>query len=296
MERPQLAVVIEMWVVLLFCQSAQVVSQLVTCSPSEVMEPVGAAAAFTCKFPNMNNSEYTPNLYRDYNESQGRKIIELKEKQGGGKYSVVRVDSRTFVVNILNLEKEDTGKYYCGLISFSLARPVIESNRSTLTVTEKANTTAEPDMQEEEEESRGWNAKEVIPLACVGGAALILGLAFLAFWLLKAVRRKQGALQEEETWPAENAALVSSVLFQALPPVGVCLQHPEREPPAVNIFTVDYGILEFPPKAPPRRPAVEKTEYATIVFPTCGKERKGRFLTCEKSPKLQNYPGRAELS
>ncbi|KAL8188275.1 UNVERIFIED_CONTAM: hypothetical protein K2H54_064537 [Gekko kuhli] len=70
---------------------------------------------------------------------------------------------------------------------------------------------------------------------------------------------------EEETRPAENAPL-------------------ERAPPVATIFTVDYGILEFPAKSPPRRPPMEKTEYATIVFPTC-----------EKSPKRQNYLDRAQL-
>nr|XP_056705899.1 programmed cell death protein 1 [Euleptes europaea] len=253
MESPQLAVVIETWALLFFCRSAQVVNQSVTYLPSQLTKPVGDTAVFTCKFPNVIASEYKHNWYREYNESQTRKITELKEKHDSGKYSgkysVTRVDSHTFEVKILNLEKTDAGKYYCGLIAISSTRPVIESNRSILMVTEKANATAEPDLQEEEEEEENGerNGKE-IPLAFIGGAGLFLGLAFLGFLLFKAVRRKK----EEVTRPSENAPL-------------------EEEPPAVNIFTVDYGILEFPAKPPPKRPPEEKTEYATIVFPACKK-------------------------
>ncbi|KAL8188274.1 UNVERIFIED_CONTAM: hypothetical protein K2H54_064532 [Gekko kuhli] len=135
MESPRLAVVIETWALLLFCRSAQVVNQMVTCSPSELTKPMGDTAVFTCKFANMTVSEYQPYLYREYNESQPKKITPLKEKQDRGKYDIVHVDLHTYKMKIQNLEKEDTGKYFFGFISISSARTVIESNRSNLTVT-----------------------------------------------------------------------------------------------------------------------------------------------------------------
>lgn len=51
---------------------------------------------------------------------------------------------------------------------------------------------------------------------------------------------------------------------------GVALQK-EEKPPVVSVSTVDYGVLEFqreqraPVAAEPR--PLEKTEYATIIFP-----------------------------
>ncbi|XP_077204026.1 programmed cell death protein 1 [Paroedura picta] len=262
MESPPLVVVIEVWSLLLFCQSAQVVNQSVTCLPSELTKPEGDSAVFTCKFADMNDSDYVRNLYREDNEGQTKKITELKGKLNTGKYSIDPQDLHTYAVTIVNLEKDDAGKYFCGLISISSPQTVTESQRSNLTVTEKASTTAEPALQEEEEEEKGRRSVKEVPLALiVGGAGLILGLAFLAFVLFKAVRRGKG----ERTRRAEMAPL-------------------EEEPPVENVFTVDYGILEFATKAPPKRPPVEKTEYATIVFPTC-----------DKSPKQHIYVDRTQL-
>ncbi|XP_054839469.1 programmed cell death protein 1 [Eublepharis macularius] len=255
MESLQLAVMIETWALLLVFRSAPVVNQSVTCSPLRLTKPVGDAAVFTCQFSNVDHSEYNPNLYRECNESQRMKITELKENKDSGKYNISRVgSSHAFQVKILDLQKKDAGKYCCVLISMSSSQTVTESHRCILTVTERANTTIEPDMQEKEEEYDSGENGKGMPFAFIGGAGLILSLGILGIFLFNAIKGKQG----ERTPPAENAPL-------------------DEESPAANVFTVDYGILEFHGKAPPKHPPAEKTEYATIVFPTCKKSKKQRY-------------------
>ncbi|XP_066477679.1 programmed cell death protein 1 [Tiliqua scincoides] len=219
----------------------------------------------------MDVSQTPGNWYKVSDDGQPSKLSELKENQGARdpKYPIAHMDAQTFEIKILNLTKDDSGTYFCGLISVSSDKPIIESNRANLTVTEKANATAKP-QEEKEVEEEVWGRKDnMLPLAILGGAGLLLVLVFLCYFLWDTFKRKRVAQKMHE----ENAPL-------------------EEEPPAVTVFTVDYGVLAFPPtesaRVPPKRLASEQTEYATIVFPQEGLDK--------RTKKQRNCPSRAQLN
>lgn len=67
-------------------------------------------------------------------------------------------------------------------------------------------------------------------------------------------------------------------------PLIVALQ--EEKPPAVTVYTVDYGVLEFQQdentKTPEESFPADQTEYATIVF------SEERPVTPERGKKTKN--------
>ncbi|XP_028584334.2 programmed cell death protein 1 [Podarcis muralis] len=250
---------------LLFCRSALLAKQSATFRPSQLDKPMGATARFTCRLSE-TVQHYSLNWYKLGDDKQP-KLLDL----GKRKYSRAMLNATTFEIKISDLEMNDSGTYFCGLICPSLK--LTESNRANLTVTEKElepelpSEETKPGLPSEEREDHG----EI--LLAVVGVGLFLVLPVLCYYLFNLIRRKQ----EEEKLQDENAPL-------------------EEGPPAVSVFTVDYGVLEFraadnAQRAPHERFASDQTEYATIIFPP---EKPAAAKGGKKTKKPKSCPSRAE--
>ncbi|NXW21038.1 PDCD1 protein, partial [Circaetus pectoralis] len=221
----------------------------VTFFPAVLTLPAGSSATFFCNISmeNDSGSEYSLNWYKETNHSQAQKIAEISRNNPQTKTEKYLLTNHTpaFKIEILNLDQNDSGSYYCGLITFFEPDKVMESNRSHLVVTaapEKTNATDEPEM---EEGSAPNHSRAVL----VGILLLTGAVVLLIFGYLTVTYRRGGTIPHRE-----HAALRGW-----------------EKPPMVSISTVDYGVLEFQwdqhTQVPPETRPVDQTEYATIVFP-----------------------------
>uniref|UniRef100_A0A7M4F4V0 Ig-like domain-containing protein n=1 Tax=Crocodylus porosus TaxID=8502 RepID=A0A7M4F4V0_CROPO len=216
------------------------VSETVTFHPPTLVRQEGDTASFFCNISRRKFQAVDDNLnwYKATNGTQSLKIAGLqgnKKEIKTAKYHLINHTS-AIEMKLLNLQKNDTGLYFCGLITFSPSHKVIESNRSMLTVT-------------------GLFQRYGHEVSWVSGFLLIVGLIVTTLALL---------------------LLFSYLLFlithrrgiEVVPPP-VLLQGDKTV--VVTEPTVDYGVLEFQrdekPPAPGETASHDQTEYATIVFP-----------------------------
>ncbi|KFQ70273.1 Programmed cell death protein 1, partial [Phaethon lepturus] len=216
--------------------------------PAVLTLPAGTSATFFCNISVESDSvlEYSLNWYKETNHSQGQKIAEISRNNPQTKTEKYLLTNHTpaFKIEILNLHQNDSGSYYCGLITFFEPDKVMESNRSHLVVTaapEKTNTTDEPEVEEGDPPD---HVKAVLlGILLLAGAVVLLIFGYLT------ITYRRGVVQKP---PSENVSV-------------------EEKPPMVSVSTVDYGVLEFQgdqcTQVPPETRPVEQTEYATIVFP-----------------------------
>ncbi|NXY54353.1 PDCD1 protein, partial [Callaeas wilsoni] len=221
----------------------------VTIFPAVLTLPEGDKATFFCNISmeNDSGSEYSLNWYKETNHSQAQKTAEIsryKPMTDTEKYRLIN-HTPVFEIEILNLHQDDSGSYYCGLITFFEPNKVMESNRSQLMVTAapQMNATDEPEMEE-------GSSSEHIKVMLLGILLLAGVVVLLIFGYLTFTYRRGGTMSNYYN--------------------GVTLQK-EEMPPVVSISTVDYGVLEFQrdqhtPVPPETRP-FEQTEYAIIIFP-----------------------------
>ncbi|NXO83007.1 PDCD1 protein, partial [Sitta europaea] len=219
----------------------------VTIFPEVLTLHEGDKATFFCNISMENDSgaEYSLNWYKESNDSQAQKTAEISRYKPMTETEKYRFINRTpfFEIEILNLHQNDSGSYYCGLITFFEPNKVMESKRSRLIVTEapQMNATDEPEMEE-------GNSPEHIK-AVLLGILLLAGVVVLLIFGYLTFMYRRGDVQKP---PRENMPA-------------------EEKPPVVSVSTVDYGVLEFQREqhtpVPPRTRLVEQTEYATIVFP-----------------------------
>ncbi|KFQ64057.1 Programmed cell death protein 1, partial [Pelecanus crispus] len=216
--------------------------------PAMLTLPAGSSATFFCNISMENDSisEYSLNWYKETNHSQAQKIADISWNIFQTKTDKYQLTNLTpaFKIEILNLHQNDSGSYYCGLITLFESNKVMESNRSQLVVTaapEKTNTTDEPEMEE-------GNSPDHIK-AMLLGILLLAGAVVLLIFGYITVTYRSGDVQKP---PNENVPA-------------------EEKPPVVSVSTVDYGVLEFQwdqcTQVPPETQPVDQTEYATIVFP-----------------------------
>ncbi|NWR04892.1 PDCD1 protein, partial [Paradoxornis webbianus] len=234
--------------ILLCCGPMLTCCRRVIISPAVFTAPEGAKATFFCNISmeNDSGSEYSLNWYKETNHSQAQKTAEISRYKPMTETEKYRLINHTpvFEIEILNLHQNDSGSYYCGLITFFDPDKVMESNRSQLIVTAapQMNATDEPEMEE-------GNPSEHVK-AMLLGILLLAGVAVLLIFGYLTLMYRRGDVQKplSENMPAK-----------------------EEKPPVVSVSTVDYGVLEFQrdqhTPVPPRSWPVEQTEYATIVFP-----------------------------
>ncbi|NXK17629.1 PDCD1 protein, partial [Arenaria interpres] len=220
----------------------------VTFFPAMLTLPAGGSATFFCNISmeNDSGSEYSLNVYKEINHGQTQKIAEISrsKRQTKTKKYVLTNHAPAFKIEILNLNQNDSGSYYCGLITFFEPDKVMESNRSHLVVTaapEKTNATDEPELEED-------NSPDHIKAVFLGILLLAGAVVLLIFGYLTITYRR-GDVQKPRS---ENVPA-------------------EEKPPVVSVSTVDYGVLEFQrdqcTQVPSETRPVDQTEYATIVFP-----------------------------
>ncbi|NXX56854.1 PDCD1 protein, partial [Scopus umbretta] len=234
-----------LYAVLLCCGPMLASCRQVTFFPPMLTCPAGGSATFFCNISMENDaiSEYSLNWYKETNHSQAQKIAEISRNNNQTKTGKYLLTNHTpaFEIKILNLHQNDSGSYYCGLITFFEPDKVMESNRSHLVVTAalvKTNTTDEPEMEE-------GNPPDHVKALLLGILLLAGAVVLLIFGYLTVTYRSGGMI-----------------------PHGGCA---EEKPPMVSVSTVDYGVLEFQwdqcTQVPPETQLVHQTEYATIVFP-----------------------------
>ncbi|NXW35521.1 PDCD1 protein, partial [Phaetusa simplex] len=214
----------------------------VTFFPAVLTLPAGGSATFFCNISmeNDSGSEYSLNWYKEINHSQAQKIAEISRNNPQTKTEKYLLTNHTpaFKIEILNLHQNDSGSYYCGLITFFEPNKVMESNRSHLVVTaapEKTNATDEPEMEE-------GNSPDHIKAVFLG-ILLLAGVVILLIFGYLTITYGRGGMIPHGGW----------------------------KPPMVSVSTVDYGVLEFQwdqcNQMPSETRPVEQTEYATIIFP-----------------------------
>ncbi|XP_050758560.1 programmed cell death protein 1 [Gymnogyps californianus] len=259
--------------ILLCCSPMLAGCRRVTFFPAVLTLPAGDSATFFCNISmeNDSGSEYSLNLYKETNHSQAQKIAEVSRNNPQMKTEKYLLTNHTpaFKIEILNLHQNDSGSYYCGLITFFEPDKVMESNRSHLVVTaapEKVNATDEPAMEE-------GNPPDHIK-AVLLGILLLAGAVVLLIFGYLTVTYRRGDVQKP---PSENTPA-------------------EEKPPVVSVSTVDYGVLEFQcyqhTQVPPETRPVDQTEYATIIFPEekpVTPER-GKKHQDERTRQLQSQP------
>ncbi|NXP08174.1 PDCD1 protein, partial [Thinocorus orbignyianus] len=220
----------------------------VTFFPATLTLPAGGSATFFCNISmeNDSGSEYSLNWYKEINHSQPQKIAEISRNKPQTKTEKYLVTNHTpaFKIEILNLHQNDSGSYYCGLITFFEPDKVMESRRSHLVVTaapEKTNATDEPEV--EEGSSTDHIKAVLLGILLLAGAVVLLIFGYLTVTKWEKMMNCPG---------------------------GFSLQK-EEKPPVVSVSTVDYGVLEFQldqcAQVPSETRPVDQTEYATIVFP-----------------------------
>ncbi|XP_030352376.1 programmed cell death protein 1 [Strigops habroptila] len=241
-----------LYTVLLCCGPMLAGCRRVTFFPAMLTLPAGGSATFFCNISmeNDSSSEYSLNWYKETNHSQAQKIAEINpqisqiNRQMKTEKYLLTNHTPAFKIEILNLHQNDSGSYFCGLITFFEPDKVMESNRSQLVVTaapEKVNATDEPEMEES-------NPPNYIK-ATVLGILLVVGAVVLLIFGYLTITYKRGDVQKprSENRPAK-----------------------EEKPPVVSVSTVDYGVLEFQwdqhIQVPPETSPVDQTEYATIIF------------------------------
>ncbi|XP_010146965.1 PREDICTED: programmed cell death protein 1 [Eurypyga helias] len=270
--------------VLLCCSPMLAGCRQVTFFPDVLTLPAGSSATFFCNISMEHNSgsEYSLNWYKETNHSQAQKIAEISRNNSQTKTEKYLLTNHTpaFKIRIMNLHQNDSGSYYCGLITFFEPNKVMESNRSQLVVTaapEKTNATKEPEVEED-------NPLDHIK-AVLLGILLLAGAVLLLIFGYLTITYKRGDVQKppSEKAPAADHAQSQALLMHFVPePDG----EKEEKPPEVFMSTVDYGVLEFQwdqrTQVPPETQPVDQTEYATIIFP------EEKPVTPERGKKHQN--------
>ncbi|KAJ7421258.1 programmed cell death protein 1 [Pitangus sulphuratus] len=234
--------------VLLCCGPTLAWCRRVTIFPSVLTFHEGGIATFSCNISmeSDSGSEYSLNWYKETNLGQAQKIAEISPNNPTMKTEKYRLTNHTpvFTIEILNLHQNDSGSYYCGLITFFEPNKVMESKRSELMVTAapEMNPTEEPEIEE-------GNLSDHIK-AMLLGILLLAGVVLLLIFGYLTITYRRGDVQKP---PSEN------------------LPAKEEKPPVVSVSTVDYGVLEFQrdqcTHVLPETQPVDQTEYATIIFP-----------------------------
>ncbi|XP_058043885.1 programmed cell death protein 1 [Ahaetulla prasina] len=230
----------------LFCPSALLVKPFVHFHPLQLNLTEGETAKFTCSISNPDLGKHL-DWYK-----QGHDRQPVKLDGSSRKFGFPKRDDHTYEMEIRQVEKNDSGTYYCWVSPFHSGGTMLESNRSNLFVREKVAATQPPDkitqVKEQEEGVRKDTKSSFSDLRGSGLFILLVVLYFSVWWIIRRRRQKQKE-QKQGNAPLEEA-----------------------DPPDVTVFTVDYEMLAFPggakmkPAASPKPVQREPTEYATIVF------------------------------
>ncbi|KAM4835769.1 programmed cell death protein 1 [Thomomys bottae] len=221
-----------------------------TFSPAQLTVSEGANATFTCSFSNWSE-HLVLNWYRLNPNNQTMKLATFLNghSQSGPdpRFQVSQLpNKRDFRMSVLAAQRNDSGFYLCGAISLPPKAHIKESPSAELTVTERV---LEPPTLHPSPAPRPGSPFQGL---VVGVTSVLVGVPVLLLlaWVLAAICSRD----MPEARRAESKE-----------------QPQKAEPPAVPVFTVAYGELDFQwrektPETPASASCVH-TEYATVVFP-----------------------------
>ncbi|XP_032094383.1 programmed cell death protein 1-like [Thamnophis elegans] len=114
---------------LLFYPSALLVKPFVHFHPLQLNLTEGETAKFTCSISKPDLGKHL-DWYK-----QGHDHQPVKLDGSSRKYGFSKRDNRTYEMEIRQVEKNDSGTYYCWVNPFNSEGTMLESNRSNLIVT-----------------------------------------------------------------------------------------------------------------------------------------------------------------
>uniref|UniRef100_A0A8C3SWT5 Ig-like domain-containing protein n=1 Tax=Chelydra serpentina TaxID=8475 RepID=A0A8C3SWT5_CHESE len=220
---------------------------------------------------NFSRFDCSLNWYKKINSTYTQKIAEWpgKGKSQMEKFNLLNHTS-TVEIRILNLTENDTGEYYCGLITFSspnkertwacqvprsMPGPWAELHNAIAPHPSPQLSKTHPPAQREVLGLRQELLAEVLWLVLYGRSewpVTVVCSGLEGYESVCGVHREAGRM-----WMR---------LLVKMPPLVVAWQNEQ-----VTTYTVDYGVLEFQQEehteAPVESHPPDNTEYATIVFP-----------------------------
>ncbi|XP_030072534.1 programmed cell death protein 1 [Microcaecilia unicolor] len=209
----------------------------------------GATVRFSCNISMVqyNYAELRMNWYKTCYSSKSDMIVQFSPQNTSvtdARFEI-RWNRTTGIaeLSIRDLWYNDSGSYCCMLIDVT-SRGISTSNLLNLTVTEKIEepSTVTPEVVPPH------TSNITVPVSVTSASIAVLLLLLLGYVLFLLIRKT-----EERKKPQSDS------------------KHLDKEPQALPVYTVDYGVLEFQTdgstKMPPQVPSPDNVEYATIIFP-----------------------------
>ncbi|XP_077343710.1 programmed cell death protein 1-like [Lithobates pipiens] len=232
------------------CVSAVLVSNEViklSHTPVRLQVRLGEMAVFTCNFTALNFTPKDINWYRKTNSTSFQKIADSKDTENKRLNITADWGRKRAVLYIKNVTLNDSGQYKCQHLYVDQNGEIFSSNTSALIVENLhylTTTVTDQTKQQVSAEHQEINKMTVIvmPIILVLILLLLIGIATFLVWYKQRNKMPQPQLRHLEK-PSQNS----------------------------EVYTVDYGVLDFGNNQPYRKSAEisiqEQVEYATIMFP-----------------------------
>ncbi|KAM5165156.1 LOW QUALITY PROTEIN: programmed cell death protein 1 [Mantella aurantiaca] len=218
-------------------------------SPVQLHVRLGATAIFTCNLTALNFTPTDLNWYQKTNREDETKIADVQHTISSRHNLTTDWGQKIAVLRINNVTLNDSGQYLCRHVNFEQNGLILTSNTSELIVKDfNDSATTGTDQTEQigppdhKPEVLGENNVIAISILLVLLLLLLIGIATFLVWYKQRHKMPQPQLRHLEK-PSQDA----------------------------DVYTVDYGVLDFGNNQPHRKSAEistqEQVEYATIMFP-----------------------------
>ncbi|XP_018417077.1 PREDICTED: programmed cell death protein 1 [Nanorana parkeri] len=216
-------------------------------SPPDLHVWLGGIAIFTCNLTALNFTPKDVNWYKG-NRTQSTKIADVKYADSNRLNITKDWEQKIAVLHIQNVTLNDSGQYYCGHVNVEGNGQIFISNTSDLTVNNVSySATTGPDQTKKGPTDN--NAMASRQRATIATSILLVLLLLLLIGITTFI-----------VWYRQRNKMPHPQL-----------RHLEKPPQDANVYTVDYGVLDFGNNQPSRKSAEisiqEQVEYATIMFP-----------------------------
>ncbi|XP_040205538.1 uncharacterized protein LOC120936875 [Rana temporaria] len=232
------------------CVSAVLVSNeviLLSHTPVRLQVRLGEMAVFTCNLTALNFTPNDINWYREINSTQ-IKIADAKATENTRLSITADWGQKKAVLYIKNVTPHDSGQYKCRHVNVQQKSQIFSSNTSELIVVDLhylATTVTDQTKQQGPAEHQEHQEKKTViitSILLVLVLLLLIGIVTFLVWYKQRNKMPQPQLRHLEK-PYQNS----------------------------DVYTVDYGVLDFGNNQPYRKSAEisiqEQVEYATIMFP-----------------------------
>ncbi|XP_072266267.1 programmed cell death protein 1 [Pyxicephalus adspersus] len=215
---------------------------LLSHSPVHLNVSLGETAIFTCNLTALNFTPKDINWYKKANSTNSKKIADVKYADNDRFHITTDWAQKKAMLYIRNVMLNDSGQYHCGHVNVEKNGLIFTSNISDLTVENITYiTTTETDQTTKDPSTKSSFKNGIIATSILLPLLLIVTATFLVWY-----KQRDKMLQPQ-------------------------LRHLEKPPQDSDVYTVDYGVLDFGNNQPFRISAEnsvqEQVEYATIMFP-----------------------------